>query len=117
MGDGPEPEPADARRRLRARCAAGRRGDRHARDLPVDRVEVTLYTAAGCHLCEAARRVVSAARDELGFDVREVAIDGDPRLEAEYRAWIPVVEIDGRRRFVHHVHPDALRRAVVGAAS
>ena len=76
---------------------------------------VTLYTAAGCHLCEAARRVVYAARDELGFELREVEIGGDPELEAEYREWIPVVEIDGRRRFTYHVHPDALRAAVLGA--
>jgi len=27
------------------------------------------------------------------------------------------VEIDGRRRFVYHVHPDALRRAVAQASS
>jgi len=80
-------------------------------------VEVTLFTAAGCHLCAAARRVVSAAQEELGFELREVAIDGDEALEAEYREWIPVVEIDGKRRFVYYVHPDALRRAVVGAAS
>jgi SH3-like domain-containing protein len=61
--------------------------------------------------------VVSAAQAELGFELREVAIDGSVELEAEYREWIPVVEIDGERRFVYHVHPDALRRAVVGAAS
>jgi glutaredoxin len=77
--------------------------------------EVVLYTAAGCHLCQAARRVVTAARDELGFDLREVAIDGDPELEAEYREWIPVVEIEGRRRFTYYVHPDALRKAVAQA--
>ena len=58
-----------------------------------------------------------AARDELGFELREVAIDGDEALEAEYREWIPVVEIGGRRRFVYHVHPDALRRAVARATS
>jgi glutaredoxin len=75
-------------------------------------VEVVLFTASGCHLCEAARRVVTRARDELGFELREIQIDGDARLEAEYREFIPVVEIDGRRRFVYHVHPDALRRAV-----
>jgi glutaredoxin len=74
--------------------------------------EVVLYTATGCHLCEAARRVVSMVREETGFELREVAIDGDPALEAEYREWIPVVEIDGKRRFVYHVHPDALRRAL-----
>jgi glutaredoxin len=80
-------------------------------------VEVVLYTSAGCHLCEAARRVVGSARAELGFDLREVAIDGDDELEAAYREWIPVVEIDGRRRFVYHVHPDALRRAVAQAGA
>jgi glutaredoxin len=74
--------------------------------------EVTLYTAAGCHLCEAARRVVVAARDELGFELREVAIDGDAALEAEYREWIPVVEIDGARRFTYYIHPEALRKAL-----
>jgi glutaredoxin len=80
-------------------------------------VEVVLYSASGCHLCEAARRVITAARDELGFELREVAIDGDPELEAEYREWIPVVEIDGKRRFTYFVHPDALRRAVAQAGS
>jgi glutaredoxin len=76
--------------------------------------EVVVYHATGCHLCERALAHVRAARDELGFQLREVLIDGDPALEAEYREWIPVVEIDGRRRFTHHVHPDALRRAVAG---
>jgi len=53
----------------------------------------------------------------VDFELREVAIDGDPELEAAYREWIPVVEIDGRRRFVYHVHPDALRRAVAQAST
>jgi glutaredoxin len=77
--------------------------------------EVVLFTATGCHLCQAARRVVGGLRHELGFELREVVIDGDPELEAAYREWIPVVEIDGRRRFVYHVHPEALRQAVAQA--
>lgn len=59
--------------------------------------------------------MITAARDELGFELREVAIDGNPELEAEYREWIPVVEIAGERRFTYFVHPDALRRAVAQA--
>lgn len=59
--------------------------------------------------------MITAVRDELGFELQEVAIDGDPELETEYREWIPVVEIDGRRRFTYFVHPDALRRAVAQA--
>jgi hypothetical protein len=74
-----------------------------------------LYHAAGCHLCERARGVVAALHEELGFDLEEVDITGDPRLEAEYREWLPVVEIDGRRRFTYHVQPDAFRRAVAQA--
>ena len=61
--------------------------------------------------------MVGAVRDELGFELREVAIDGDAELEAEYREWIPVVEIDGNRRFTYYVHPDALRRAVAQASA
>ena len=60
--------------------------------------------------------MVAQLRDELGFDLREVDITGDPALEAEYREWLPVVEIDGRRRFTYYVQPDALRRAVAQAA-
>ena len=61
--------------------------------------------------------MITKAQEELGFELREVAIDGHPELEVEYREWIPVVEIDGRRRFVYHVHPDALRRAVAQASA
>ena len=49
-------------------------------------------------------------RDELAFELDEVRIDGDPELEARYREWLPVVEIDGRRAFVYHVQARDLRR-------
>ena len=77
--------------------------------------EVVVFHAGGCHLCERALGQVRALRDELGFDLREVSIDGDPELEAVYREWIPVVEIDGRRRFTYYVQLDAFRRAVAQA--
>jgi hypothetical protein len=79
--------------------------------------EVVVYHAVGCHLCELALTLVRVLRDELGFELREVDITGDSLLEAGYREWLPVVEIDGRRRFSYHVHPDALRRAVAQAGA
>ena len=78
--------------------------------------EVVVYHATECHLCERALEQVRALRDELGFELREITIDGDPALEAAYREWIPVVEIDGERRFTYHVQPDAFRAAVAQAA-
>jgi glutaredoxin len=78
---------------------------------------VVVYHSAGCHLCERALEQVRELRDELRFDLREVDISGDPALEESYREWLPVVEIDGRRRFTYHIQPDAFRRAVAQAAA
>jgi hypothetical protein len=74
--------------------------------------QVRLYHAAGCHLCERARAVVAAVRAEVPFELEEIDIGGDLELEAAYREWLPVVEIDGERAFVYHVDPAALRRKV-----
>jgi glutaredoxin len=71
---------------------------------------VVLYTAAGCHLCDRARAVVDAVRADVAFALEEVDVTGVPALEAEYREWLPVVEIDGERAFVYFVPEDALRR-------
>jgi hypothetical protein len=43
-------------------------------------------------------------------EAEEVDIAGDPALEATYREWIPVVEIDGVRAFTYYVDEAALRR-------
>ncbi|MDX6470917.1 MAG: hypothetical protein QOF75_2720, partial [Gaiellaceae bacterium] len=66
----------------------------------------------GCHLCERAREQLAALREELGFELEEIDIGGDAELEARYREWLPVIEIDGRRRFTYHLQVDAFRRAV-----
>jgi glutaredoxin len=71
---------------------------------------VVLFHAEGCSLCEKARDVLHA---ELGDAFEEVDIGGDEALEAAYREWLPVVEIDGERAFVYFVDPVALRRKVV----
>ncbi len=47
---------------------------------------------------------------DAGVEFDEVDITGDERLEAEYREWLPVVEIDGERAFVYYVDASALWR-------
>jgi glutaredoxin len=76
---------------------------------------VTFYHSTGCHLCDRAREAVQQARDELGFELVEVDISGDPELETRYREWLPVVEIDGERAFVYYVDPNGLRRRLLRA--
>jgi glutaredoxin len=76
---------------------------------------VTLYTSAGCSLCESALEVVGAAQREFGFELRVVDVGGDEELERRYRERLPVVEIDGERAFTYFVDADELRRRVAGA--
>jgi hypothetical protein len=59
--------------------------------------------------------VLEAVRARHPFELEEVDIGGDPELEARYREWLPVVEIEGDRVFTYHVHPDALIRRLEAA--
>jgi glutaredoxin len=80
-------------------------------------VEVVVYHAEGCHLCERALEQVRGLQAELGFTLREIDITGDPSLEGLHREWLPVVEIDGTRRFTYYVQVGAFRRAVAQAGA
>jgi hypothetical protein len=53
-------------------------------------------------------------RDE-DFELEVIDITGDPELEARYREWLPVVEIDGERVFTYYVHPETFRRRLAQA--
>jgi hypothetical protein len=59
--------------------------------------------------------VLAEARADEEFELEEVDISGDSELEASYREWLPVVEIDGERAFSYFVPPDALRRKLAQA--
>jgi hypothetical protein len=47
---------------------------------------------------------------ELGFELEQVDIGGDPELVERYREWLPVVELDGERAFVYYLDEAAFRR-------
>ena len=66
-------------------------------------------------MCDRAREQLNTLRDELGFELDEVTIDGDAELEARYRESIPVVEIDGERACTYYVQPEPFRRKLAAA--
>ena len=68
-----------------------------------------MYSRRTCGLCDEAREVILAARDEVPFEFEEVLIDGDPTLEREYGVRVPVVVVDGREAFDLTVDPGAFR--------
>jgi Glutaredoxin-like domain (DUF836) len=55
---------------------------------------VTLYTRAGCHLCDDAKKpVVRAVAATPGASLRTVDIAGNADLESRYGVRIPVVTV------------------------
>ena len=76
---------------------------------------VTLYTRAGCHLCEEARVVIEQVCADLGEEYAEVDIDTDPDLVARFTDEVPVTFVDGRQHDFWRVDPARLRAALASA--
>ena len=85
--------------RLRARRRARRRGDDDARALSLTQV-VALPRRQAATSASVRGATLAEARGRARVRAREVDISGDAELEARYREWLPVVEIDGERAFV-----------------
>ena len=69
-----------------------------------------LLVRAGCHLCATALETVTRLGAEVGEVPREVDVDTDPALQAEYGDRVPVVLLDGREHSYFTVDVDRLRR-------
>ena len=65
--------------------------------------KVTLYTRAGCCLCDDAKQVLLDARRRAAFDYEEVDIDRDPELVARYNDEVPVIAINGAKAFKYRL--------------
>ena len=83
-------------------------------------VRLTLLSKPGCHLCDAARDVVTSVMAELNaaastVTLEELSILDDPELNARYWDEIPVVLLDDRVHTVWTVDPARLRTAIAAA--
>ena len=77
---------------------------------PVRRV--TLYTKAGCHLCEQAEELLEDL--DAAYDVRltKVDITEDLATFERYKYEIPVIVVEGGGTVGGRVSAEALRRAL-----
>ena len=73
---------------------------------------VTLYSRAGCHLCEAAREVVARVCADLGESFDEVDVDADGDLADRFGDEVPVTFVDGRQHDFWRVDEARLRAAL-----
>ncbi len=79
---------------------------------------VTLVTKPGCHLCDAAREIVTGVvRESAGAELVERSIEDDAELYDRFVEEIPVVLINGRVHNIWRVDADRLREALVEATA
>ena len=83
--------------------------DEHAEHDPL---ELVVYTAHGCCLCDDARAVLDVLGPELDLPVVWRYIDGDAQLEAAWREQLPAGVLAGRKVFKYHVDAALIRRRV-----
>ena len=75
-----------------------------------DAVRLTLITRKECHLCEVATEALARIAAETGEAFREVDVDSDPDLQAEYWDRVPVILLDGKEHGYWRVEEERLRR-------
>jgi glutaredoxin len=74
---------------------------------------VTLLSRPGCHLCDAAREVVSEVLTDFpAVAFEEKSIVDDPDLHEKYVEEIPVVLINGRVHNIWRIDPERFRTAL-----
>ena len=73
---------------------------------------VLLYKKERCPLCDEALAVLQAEGRTTPFTLRVQDITHDAQLLAEHGLEVPVVFIDGRKRFFGHVDPVLFRRVL-----
>ena len=83
----------------------------------MDPIEVTLYTRQDCPLCDKAKGAMRAAITLHRLPVRlsEVDVDRDPELLRRFNEDVPVVYVNGREAFRHHVDVGEFAAYVQGA--
>ena len=79
-------------------------------------IRVTLYTRAGCCLCDEAKQVIESARRRATFDYEEIDIDRHPEFLPLYNEEVPVIAIDGRKAFKFRVPMDEFLKRLAARA-
>jgi len=69
---------------------------------------VEIYSKPQCPLCDEAKEVLARVRRRISFELKEVDITGDAALFQLHRYDIPVVFVNGRKAFKHHLDEQAV---------
>jgi glutaredoxin len=71
-------------------------------------MDVAIYSKPDCPLCDEAKEVLLRVQRRVPFTLTEINIETDPELFERYKYDIPVVFVDGRKAFKHHLEERAV---------
>jgi glutaredoxin len=74
------------------------------------KAQLLLYTRKDCCLCQEMKATLSRAAHRVSFVLEEIDVDTSPGLQAEYGNDVPVLFINGRKAFKHHVAAEELEK-------
>ncbi|MDQ1408527.1 MAG: hypothetical protein QOJ41_262 [Acidobacteriaceae bacterium] len=77
---------------------------------------VTLYSKAGCHLCEEAKAAIAPLLREFRATLREIDIEGDTTLIQRFGCDIPVIYVGRKKAAKHRVNLEQFRRQLQDAS-
>jgi glutaredoxin len=78
--------------------------------------DVTLYSKAGCHLCDEAKAAIAPLLREFRATLREIDIEGDATLIERFGCDIPVIYIGRKKAAKHRVNLEQFRRQLQDAS-
>ena len=79
----------------------------------MDRIKLQLYTKADCPLCDEAKESLEALAAQFPIQIEEIDITTNLGLFTKYKELIPVLQLEGKRLFVHRIHVKALKRKLM----
>lgn len=74
--------------------------------------QITIYSRAGCHLCDDAQKILESMQEELNFEIEVIDIDESAELIKLYSDQVPVIYIDGLHHDFYKVDPDRFRSSL-----
>ncbi|RKU10996.1 hypothetical protein C6502_09275 [Candidatus Poribacteria bacterium] len=79
----------------------------------MDKIKLQLYTKSDCPLCDEAKESLESLAAQFQIQIEEIDITANLGLFTKYKELIPVLELEGKRLFVHRIHVNSLKRKLM----
>lgn len=79
----------------------------------MNKIKLQLYTKADCPLCDEAKESLQSLAAQVPIQIEEIDITANLALFTKYKELIPVLELEGKRLFVHRIHVRVLKRKLM----